>query len=133
MERAGLSRKILATKISYISNIMVYYGYVHECAELYLQLCKDSRSEFNKNSHTITNIIMKHKNSRWKMEFKSEFSSKQAKFLLANYTYSYFRLNLWLHNSTSYTNLVNFISNLKHYSTDLFNKVSIKYSANNHK
>ena len=28
------SRRILATKISYISNIMVFYGYIHEWAEL---------------------------------------------------------------------------------------------------
>ena len=51
MESIYPSRKILATKISYISNIMTYYGYVHEWAELYRQLCKDSRTEWDKNSH----------------------------------------------------------------------------------
>ena len=133
MERINPSRKILATKISYISNIMIYYGYVHECAELYRQLCKDSRSEWDKNSHIIVKVIMKHKNSRWNMEFKTDFSSKQAKFLNANNTYNYYRLGICLHNNISYTTLIKFISSLEHYSPDLFYSVSIQYNTATHK
>ena len=67
MERIGLTRKKLVTKISYTSNIMVYYGYVHEWAELYRQLCKESRTEWDRNLNIIVKVIMNNKNSKWRV------------------------------------------------------------------
>ena len=62
--------KDLLTKISYLSNIMIYYGYLHEWAELFNQLCKETRKEFNLKNFGIVNVIMKHKNFKWKLEIK---------------------------------------------------------------
>ena len=132
MEKIESSRKILVTKISYISNIMVYYGFIHEWAELYRQLCKDSREEWDKNVNIIVKVIMKHKNSRCKMEFKNEFSNKQAKYLLKDNTYNYYRIGICLYNTQSLKSFTKFIKNLNQYSTDLFYSVSINYIAANH-
>ena len=62
--------KDLLTKISYMSNIMVYYGYLHEWAELFNQLWKQTKQEFNIKSFGVVNVIMKHENFKWKLEFK---------------------------------------------------------------
>ena len=67
------------------------------------------------------------------MEFNSDFSSRQAKFLSTNNTYNYYRIGVWLWNNSSYTNLTKFISQLKDYSTDLFYSVSIQYNRSDHK
>ena len=133
MESIVSSRMILATKISYISNIMVYYGYVHEWAELYKQLWKDSKNEWDKNFHIIVKIIKKHKNSRWIIKPNKNFTNDQAMFLHANNAHHYFRLGVCLGDSWSYTNIIKFISNLADCSKDLFFSVSIDYSENSHK
>ena len=132
MERIWYSKRILATKINYISNIIVYYGYIHEWAELYRQLCRESREEWDKNANIIVKVIMKHKSLRCKMEFKNEFSNKQAKYLLKNNTYNYYRVGVWLYNSQSLKSFTKFIKNLDQYSTDLFYSVSVNYMATNH-
>ena len=127
MERIE-SRKTLATKIAYISNIIVYYGYMHEWAELYRQLCKESRNEWDKNARAIVKVVMKHKNSRCILEFKNDFSRKAVKFLTNNNTYNYYRIKAYLNNK-SYRYLTEFINNLEYYSKDLFYEVSINLRA----
>ena len=111
---------------------MVYYGYVHECAELYGQLWSESREEWNRSVNIIVNVIMKYKNFRIKMEFKDEFSNKQAKFLLKNNTYNYYRLGVWLYNTRSLKCFTKFINSIEQYSSDLFYNVSIGYIESNY-
>ena len=94
MEPLQRSRKILATKISYISQIMIYFGYIHEWAELYRQLCRDSREEWNSKSYAIFKVIMKNKDSRYKMLIKKSFTKKNADFLLKSGVYNYFSLGV---------------------------------------
>ena len=94
MEPLQRSRKILATKISYISQIMIYFGYIHEWAELYRQLCRDSREEWNSKSNAIFKVIMKNKDSRFKMFIKKPFTMKNADFLLKSGVYNYFSLGI---------------------------------------
>ena len=127
MERIE-SRKTLAIKIAYISNIIVYYGYMHEWAELYRQLCKESRNEWDKNARAIVKVVMKHKNSRCILEFKNDFSHRAVKFLTNNNTYNYYRIKAYLNNK-SYRYLTEFINNLEYYSKDLFYEVSINLRA----
>ena len=73
---------------------MVYFGYIHECAELYRQLCKDSRTEWNSKSKSIFKVIMKHKDSRFKILFKKPFTKRNAEFLLQNGVYNYFSIGI---------------------------------------
>ena len=94
MERTWLAREILATKILHISRIMIYFGYAHECAELYLQLCKDSRCEWNNNIRNIIKAIMRHKNSRKSIMLQDEFSEKHVKFLNLNKNYNYYQIGV---------------------------------------
>ena len=125
------NRRMLATKIAYISNIMVYYGYIHECAELYRELSKDSREEWDKNVKAIVNVIMKHKNSRCNLEFKGDFTIRVVKFLTVNQAYNYFKIGVNL-KGQSYYYITEFIRNLDQYSDDLFWKVSILYHKSDH-
>ena len=124
MERID-SCRILATKIAYISNIMIYYGYVHEWAELYKQLCSDSREEWNKNAKAIVKVIMKDTNLRCKLDFKGDFTHRIAKFLETNNTYNYYRIKVLLNNEGC-RYLIEFIRKLDYYSEDLFYKVLIQ-------
>ena len=124
MERID-SCRILATKIAYISNIMIYYGYVHEWAELYKQLCSDSREEWNKNAKAIVKVIMKDTNLRCKLDFKGDFTHRIAKFLETNNTYNYYRIGVLLNNEGC-RYLIEFIRKLDYYSEDLFYKVLIQ-------
>ena len=89
MEPLLRPRRILATKISYISQIMVYFGYIHEWAELYRQLWRDSREEWNSKSQAIFKVIMRNKNSRFRMLIMKPFTNKNADFLLRNGIYNY--------------------------------------------
>ena len=73
---------------------MVYFGYIHECAELYRQLCRDSRTEWNSKSKSIIKVIMKHKESRFRMQFKRPFMKRNAEFLLKNEIYNYFSIGI---------------------------------------
>ena len=119
METLQRSRKILATKISYISQIMVYFGYIHEWAELYRQLWKDSREEWNSKSGAIFKVIMKNKDSRFKMLIKKPFSKKNAKFLLNNGIYNYFSIGVIAENYKSYEAIVFFLENLEEHAAFL--------------
>ena len=132
MEKIDSSRKILSTKMSYISNIMIYYGYVHEWAELYRQLWRDSRKEWDKNANIIVKVILKNKNFRCKMEFKKDFSNKQSKYLLQNNTYNYYWIGVSLWSFQSIKSFTSFIESIDQYSSDLFYSVSIWYIESNH-
>ena len=132
MEKIIPSREFLATKISYISNIMVYYGYVHEWAELYWKLSKTSKNVWNQNENIIINVIMKHKNSKCKMKFKNEFWIKQAQILLKNKVYNYYKIEVCAYSLKSIKCFTKFITNLESHALDLFDKILISYlSANN--
>ena len=120
MEPLLWSRRILATKISYISQIMVYFGYIHEWAELYRQLWKDSREEWNSKSGAIFKVIMKNKGSRFRMLFKKSFNLDNAKFLLANGIYNYFSIGVLIEGLKSFEALIFFIENLDEYASFLF-------------
>ena len=120
MEPLWKSRKILATKISYISQIMVYFGYIHEWAELYRQLWRDSREEWNSKSGAIFKVIMKNKDSRFKMLIKKSFTNKNASFLLKNNVYNYFSIGVLADNLKSYQAVECFLENLEEYASFLF-------------
>ena len=125
MEPLSRPRKILATKISYISQIMVYFGYIHEWAELYRQLWKDSREEWNSKSGAIFKVIMKNKDSRFKMLIKKPFTKKNAEFLLKNTIYNYFSLGILIDQERSYKAAINFLECLEEYPTFLFYDVKL--------
>ena len=120
MEPLWKSRKILATKISYISQIMVYFGYIHEWAELYRQLWRDSREEWNSKSGAIFKVIMKNKDSRFKMLIKKSFTNKNSNFLLKNNVYNYFSIGVLADNLKSYQAVECFLENLEEYASFLF-------------
>ena len=128
MEPLWKSRKILATKISYISQIMVYFGYIHEWAELYRQLWRDSREEWNSKSSAIFKVIMKNKDSRFKMLIKKPFTNKNANFLLKNSVYNYFSIGVLADNLKSYQAIEYFLENLEEYASFLFGIVNINIS-----
>ena len=130
METLSISRKLLATKISYISHIMIYFGYIHECAELYRQLWKDSREEWNSNSNAIFKIIMKNKDSRLKMLFKHSFTKKNAKFLLNNGIYNYFSIGILIDDINSWTSVIYFIENLDDFAPFLWIQIKLNFYIN---
>eukprot|EP00345_Euplotes_harpa_P009641 CAMPEP_0168348112 /NCGR_PEP_ID=MMETSP0213-20121227/19478_1 /TAXON_ID=151035 /ORGANISM="Euplotes harpa, Strain FSP1.4" /LENGTH=159 /DNA_ID=CAMNT_0008357503 /DNA_START=47 /DNA_END=523 /DNA_ORIENTATION=+ len=105
---------------------MVYYGYMHECAELYKQLCKASRAEWNKNNAAIVRVIMKHRQSRFRMEVKKEFSRKAADLLLRNMIYNYFTICISLRSTKSYEAAIYFTNQLDEHAGFLFYNMSAR-------
>ena len=66
------------------------------------------------------------------MEFKDDFSSRQAKFLSKNNTYNYYKIGVSLFSYQSIISLTKFIQWLKHYSCDLFYSLSIRSTEANY-
>ena len=86
-------------------------------------LCKASKESWDNNVKAIVNVIMKHEDTRFKLEFNKPFSTKIARYLLKNNNYNYFSIIIILNQDTSYKAAINFISSLKDYSTKLFDEV----------
>ena len=101
----------LVIQYSFMCWIMPYYGYLHECAELYSKLWKHSRYQFQLKSYGIITDAMKHKKSKWKLEFNQVFTSKQANFLYKRNFGKLFSLGICLESSISIKASMNWISN----------------------
>ena len=125
--------QVLLTKISYMSNIMVYYGFMHEWAELFKQLWKKSRNEFDTKTSGIVNVIMKNSNFKCKLEFKSAFSKYILKFLLTHGTSKLYRLGIFIESNQSIESTLEFIKNNPWPTSDQFYSVIIRYHPEFHK
>ena len=126
------NRSRIVTKIAYISHVMVYYGFAHEWAELYRQLWKESREEWDKNRNVIAKVIMNNKRMRCKMEFKSGFSKHHSEFLLKDWTYYYYSLGILIDNNSNLIAMIYFIENISWYIHDQFYSVLINYGKRMH-
>ena len=124
--------QVLLTKISYMSNIMVYYGFMHEWAELFKQLWKKSRNEFDTKTSGIVNVIMKNSNFKCKLEFKYAFSKYILKFLLTNGTAKLYRLGIFIESNLSIKSALKFIKNNPWPTSDQFYSVTIRYHSEFH-
>ena len=84
----------LVTKIALMANIMQFYGYLHECACLFKQLCTDSYAEWNRNLKAIGEVIMANADNRATIKFNLGFTKQMAEFLIKNHTYLYYQLDI---------------------------------------
>jgi len=127
------NRSRLLKRISYISLIMKYYGYIHEWAELFKQLCKDSKQEWDKNQRAIVEVIMKHQGSRMNLDVHDTSSHKVFEYLLTNNKFNYYSISLTLERGESFKIAMKFLDevirrnkslNIK--NTKIFNSVKIE-------
>ena len=114
------------TKISFMSKIMVYYGYLHEVANLFNQLWRKSQKEFREEAFGIVNVIMKD-SFKCKLKFKDEFTTKMAKFLLKSDTAKYYRLGISIESSLSINSAIEFVKNNKLTTRDQFYSILLIY------
>ena len=115
MEALREPKSVILTRMSYICNIMVYYGHLHECAEFFRSLCKASKDSWDSNVKAIVKVIMKHENTRFKLVFNKSFSSSIARYLLNNNNYNYYTLTFTLSDTNSFKSAIKFIKDLKDY------------------
>ena len=103
----------LVTKMSNMCNIIVYYGYVHECALLFKQLCKKTRDTWDRNTKAVIGVIMKHKSCRFRMSFNSNFNQKVQKWLLEDKRYIYFSISILIKNGNNVQTATEFINSIE--------------------
>lgn len=105
---------------------MVYYGYVHECAELYRQLSKASREEWDSNLQAIVNVIMNNSQCRFKLELNSKFVKKIASHLLIDNKYNYYALIATVNGKENIITLTKFLKSITIYPLWLFDQIIMK-------
>ncbi|CAI2358932.1 unnamed protein product [Moneuplotes crassus] len=88
---------------------MPYYGYIHECAELMLQLDKKSREIWLGNLQAIMVIIFDHSKATMVKKINDELSLTRLRMLKINSNYLYFRLCVRLGSETSFRTMISFI------------------------
>lgn len=131
-------RSKLVTAISYMSHIMVYYGYMHEWAELFRQLSKKTRQTFDENvslmfNHAHFKDIVDHKNFRLRMDITLNISKRLIEHLQKTKNYMYYWLNMNIGGNDNIAIATQFIKQLKDYPKSLFDWVNIVVTENNYK
>ncbi|CAI2380770.1 unnamed protein product [Moneuplotes crassus] len=81
-------------KISLLSVLIPYYGYVHECAELFLQLDKTSREVWIKNLEPILRVIMNYEECTLVKDLHQTLTMSHVNKLLTSKYYFSLKLNL---------------------------------------
>ena len=119
-------RSVLISKLSYISHIIPYYGYIHESAELLGLLSKTTKKIWETNVKAITLVVMNNKQSRMILRFQSNFTMKNVKFLMENFRYLYFWLQIIWETRPSIKALESLIEKAIDAPSFLFNKVEVK-------
>ncbi|CAI2378338.1 unnamed protein product [Moneuplotes crassus] len=112
-------KSLILTKISYISHIVKYYGYIHECAKLFRSLCKASKQEWDKNQRAIVNIIMKNEESRAIMDFGGQINKLVLNHLLKGDEFIYYKISVILKTRYDFRHMAKFISRVHARSTEL--------------
>jgi hypothetical protein len=120
MESHSKDLKILVTKISYISHLMKYYGYLHESAELFLQLNRASRMEWESNLKGIVQVIMSHPQSKMIMEIQGLFTPRIAEFILKTKAYLFYRLAVSIDKTGQINALIKLVDQIELIPADLF-------------
>jgi hypothetical protein len=110
----------LTSKLCYISFLVKYYGYFHECAELFRQLNKASKREWDKNLKSLVDVIMSNEECKLTLIIAEEFDHKIARLLLRNSMYAYFNLDVNFCSKTSYNAGIKFLKNISIYSPKMF-------------
>ncbi|CAI2359303.1 unnamed protein product [Moneuplotes crassus] len=122
-----VKKKITIThKLSLLSILVPYYGYISECAELLLQLDKKSREIWLGSLKPILGVIMDFKKSTLIKEIKGVFTKSNANRLLAFNNHLYFSLSLNLKSVQSFRAIMYFIDQMAIYHKDQFYDISIE-------
>ena len=106
---------------------------MHEWAELFKQLWKKSRNEFDTKTSGIVNVIMRNSKFKCKLEFKSAFSKYNLKFLLTHGTAKLYRLGIYIESNLSIKPALEFIKKNPWPTADQFYSVIIHYHPEFHK
>ena len=123
MESLKPKMGILVSRISYISNVMVYYGYLHECAGLFRQLCKESREQWDQNLEAITSIIMKYEQCKMVIDLGESFTYEAMEFLLNANNYLYFRIRCKLLYPSDFKYAIKFLNKIEAHSPKMFERL----------
>ena len=126
MEKLYEPKSTIITRFSYMCNILVYYGYVSECAELFRQLSKEWRQVWDDNIDVIHRVIMQNKNFRMKLSINCNISKRIIDYLLKNNNYTYYLLEIAVSDKKNIRFFTNFLSQLTVYPKCLFSNVDIK-------
>ena len=105
---------------------------MHEWAELFKQLWKKSRNEFDTKTSGIVNVIMKNSNFKCKLKFKYAFSKYNLKFLLTHGTAKLYRLGIYIESNLSIKPALEFIKKNPWPTVDQFYSVIIRYNPEFH-
>ncbi|CAI2378311.1 unnamed protein product [Moneuplotes crassus] len=130
-----LSAKVIPIpyRISLLSVIIPYYGYVNECAELFLQLDKKSRSVWEANLKPILDVILNYKQCTLVKDIQKSFTLKVGQKLLAAETYwhpyyLYFSLKVYLQTCGDFKAMMWFMDEMKLRLKHQFYKIHIKFA-----
>jgi len=117
--------KNLLTKISLFSNIIPYYGYIHECAELFSQLSKECRDQWESNIGPILKVIMKHNQCKMIMKI-NKVNRKLTNYLLKGSKqgkvqgiYNYFSIKVNIESSSAYGVMIKLLKEIKKINDEL--------------
>jgi hypothetical protein len=110
----------LIAKLSHVSYLVKYYGYFHECAELFRQLTKASRKEWDDNLKPIIDVIMKNEECKLTLIINKPFNYKICNALLKSGMYNYFHLEVKFSSLLSYKAGILFLSKIEVFSPDMF-------------
>jgi hypothetical protein len=131
MESHSKDLKVLVTKISYISHLMKYYGYLHESAELFLQLNRASRMEWESNLKGIVQVIMSHPQSKMIMEIQGPFTPRIAEFVLKTKAYLFYRLAVSIDKTGQINALIKLVDQIELIPADLFYNCLLSINTSN--
>jgi hypothetical protein len=123
------SYKALISRLCYISFIVKYYGYFHESAELFRQLNKASRKEWDDNLKSIVEVILSNEECKLTLAVTKHFNSKIAKILLRNQMHNYFFLDVAFGTAASYNAGIQFLKSIEIYSPKMFKSIHADFGS----
>ena len=116
----------MISRINLMSHLVVYYGYLHECAELFRQLWKTSRKEWDNNHKALTEVIMKHEQCKMVIDFGDKFTSNSLRFLLTDHNYCYYKIKAKINDLTSFRLALKLVQSVDTYSPKLFDLLDLR-------
>ncbi|CAI2384648.1 unnamed protein product [Moneuplotes crassus] len=116
--------------LNLLSVIIPYYGFVNECAELFLQLDRKSRTVWNSNLKAILDVIMNYKQCTLVKDIQRSFSKGLAEKLLIANNHLYFSLKVDLLTPSDFQGINLFMDEMILHPRHQFHKINIQLKPN---
>lgn len=84
----------LLTNLNCSCNVMRYTGYINECAQVYLRLCKKTNAFWRANVEVISCVILNDKNCKLCLKIINNFTNERADLLIKYKTYLLYNIDV---------------------------------------